>query len=140
MQKIDQEGRSLRTILQDDYGIFTRRANRRNKRARLMSLNSRILKGHYKVFKSCTTLLAEIPRWNWDESSAKLTSGPDDLCDCWTYIDNTNPHESIPSLENERSAIYIPGDEEDQPAWAAVREMREKDKWRYLAHHGMKPI
>jgi len=91
-QKADVTGRSMRQILDAEYGIKTVCANRSGKRARLLQLNARVKLGRYKVFSNCTRLLMERRRWTWDQNSPKLTKGEDDLCDCWTYIDAADPH------------------------------------------------
>lgn len=139
-EKGDTLGRSMRDILREDYGIHTTKVNRANKNARLTNLNARIIKGHYQFFRGCTPrLMDEIPKWQWDASSSKLTSGIDDVCDCLSYIDNTNPFHFIPTEQNIKAAIYRPGESTEEPRWDEVRKMRDKEKWRYLIYHGMKP-
>jgi hypothetical protein len=90
-QKADVTGRSMRQILDSEYGIKTVCANRTGKRARLLQLNARVKMGRYKIFSNCKRILMERRRWTWDQNSPKLTRGEDDLCDCWTYIDAADP-------------------------------------------------
>lgn len=90
-QKADRYGRTMRRILFEDYGIETSNANRQGKRGRLLSLNARVGKCVYKVWKSMRRARLEAKKWTWDPDSPKLTKGPDDVMDCWSYIDGSDP-------------------------------------------------
>ena len=107
-QKADRMGRSIRRILDEDFGISTVLANRQGKRGRLLQLNTRIADCRYKVWRNCKHLLMERRRWSWDPDNAKLTRGPDDLCDCWTYIDASDPHSRFGFQLTEAGGVWIP--------------------------------
>lgn len=140
VQKADDAGRSLRDILAEDYGLNTIKANKHGKRARLMQLNTRFRRGHYYIFNTCRQLVTEVRRWSWDPDSPKLTAGPDDMCDCLSYIDITDPFRMLQSHPNERAGgIYIPGEINEFP-WRELKEKKEREKWRYLAKHGLKTL
>jgi len=108
IQKADSFGRSMRRILAEDYGINTQKANRQGKRARLLSLNAAFGAGKYKIFGNCVRFRQEMKRWSWDQKSAKLTSGPDDLCDCLSYIHSLNPSALLSTAEGERHGVWVP--------------------------------
>lgn len=108
LQKADAFGRSMRRILSEDYEIHTQKANRQGKRARLLSLNAAFGQGKYKIFGNCTRFRQEARRWSWDQKSAKLTSGPDDLCDCLSYIHSLNPSKLLETAEGEQAGVWVP--------------------------------
>lgn len=109
-QKADQYGRSMIRILSEEYGIHTQKVNRAGKRARLLSLNASIRAGNYIFFDTLYRLHQERKRWSWDPNTPKLTTGPDDLCDCLQYIHSINPGATLLSqAEGEsRGGIWIP--------------------------------
>lgn len=110
-QKADSLGRTMREIIEEDYGVCTMNAEKKNKRARLLRLNTRVKSGQYKVWKTCRRLLTEVRRWSWDPDSAKLTKGADDVCDCWSYIDHADPPSTLMNFSDSnmsKSGIYVP--------------------------------
>jgi hypothetical protein len=108
IQKADAAGRSMRQILMD-RGIETVLADRTNKRARLLQLNARFREGHYKVWRTLKRFRMEQRRWSWDEAKAKLTRGPDDVCDCLSYIDHTDPPRTLLNVtEGEEGGVWVP--------------------------------
>lgn len=113
-QKADTYGRSMRRILSEDWNIQTSLADKRNKRARLLQLNSRFRRHHYKVWNNCRRLLLEARKWTWDASSAKLTSGPDDVCDCLSYIDSMDPPAQLTGWEGEEHGVWVPEEYRDR--------------------------
>lgn len=122
IQKADHAGRSMRRILDEDYGIKTVCADRKDKRIRLIQLNARVRSGNYKVFRSCRRLLDERRRWSWDPTSAKQVKGPDDCWDCVAYIDALDPPRSfLKTIEGEEEGgVWRPNEyrERDLKAWA----------------------
>jgi hypothetical protein len=115
IQKADAMGRTMRQILHEDYGIKTECADRSSKRARLLSLNDRFRRGHYKVWPSCRQFMLEAKRWSWDSKSAKLTSGPDDVCDCLSYIDAIDPPKLLLNMSDEVApGVWVPEEYRDE--------------------------
>jgi hypothetical protein len=115
IQKADQMGRTMRQILAEDYQIQTEPATRTGKRARLLSLNDRFRRGYYRVWHNCRQFNLEAKRWSWDMKSAKLTSGPDDICDCLTYIDSINAPEMLMNCVDEVApGIWVPDEYKDE--------------------------
>ena len=112
-QKADQFGRSLRRIIDEDYGIRTELANRSGKRARLLRLNARFKDARYFIWRNCKRFNLERRRWSWEQGKAKLTSGPDDMCDCASYIDVVNPHTMLGEMGGTEDGIYVPNRYED---------------------------
>ena len=138
-QKADARSRTMAQILFDDYGIKTQSADRRGKRGRLLQYNTRFKERNYKVWKNCRRFLDEAKRWSWDPDSPKLTSGPDDLQDCGTYIDATNPPAHLPnSGDTMTGGIWVPG-QEDSTGFAELDRAREAQRWKYMAKHGLRP-
>ena len=106
VQKADHAGRSLRRIFFEDYKIQTVLADKTNKLTRLLQLNARVKEKKYRVWRNCKRLMAERKRWTWDPKSTKLTKGPDDMCDNFTYIDNSGPEAAM--LYKRTGGIYVP--------------------------------
>jgi hypothetical protein len=117
-QKADAMGRTMKDIIEEDYKITTVDADRKNKRARLMRLNSRFVDKKYMVWRNCSRFIAEAKRWTWNSESAKLTKGPDDLCDCVSYIDHSDPPSTL--------MAYADGEGRDG-VWTPP-EYREREK------------
>lgn len=110
-QKADAMGRTMKDIIEEDYGIVTVDADRKNKRARLMRLNTRFRQAKYLVWSNCKRLLAESRRWTWDpDHSAKLTKGPDDLCDCISYVDHSDPPSTLMNYADGegKDGVWVP--------------------------------
>lgn len=119
IQKADHSGRTLRRILSEDYKIDTVKADRRGKRARLLSLNACIKEGKYKFFSDLRRTRQEMRRWSWDESKPKLTSGPDDVMDCLSYIHSLNPGKLLRGTHGEEEGgVWVP---------EAYRERRDRE-------------
>lgn len=130
-QKADEFGRSMCRILSEEYGIDAHKVNRQGKRARLLSLNAAIRNDHYLFFDTLPRFHQERKRWSWDPNSAKLTSGPDDLCDCLQYIHSINPGATLISqAEGEtRGGIWVPEQYRDRQNAIMERNKAEKAKW-----------
>lgn len=110
-QKADVLGRTMTGILYEDYGIHTRYADKQNKRARLASLNQRFTLGQVRVWNNCSRFIMETGKWSWDDSSPKLTSGDDDVCDCVSYIESFDPIRASIGMDGQDNPdIYFPDD------------------------------
>lgn len=122
-QKADRAGRSIRQILAQDYEIPTTKANRQGKRARLLQLNGRFREGNYVVWPHCKRFLMERRRWSWEDGSPKLTKGPDDVCDCLSYIDGIDPVRALLKIGVGESigGVWIPEEYRE-------RERRKQDR------------
>lgn len=142
VQKADRAAgisRTMRRILMEDYGINTIRADRRGKVSRLLNLNSKFREGHYRIWKNCRRFRMEQRAWKWDADSAKLTAGPDDVSDCSSYIDSTNPGKALEQASKEMlGGIYIPNDA-DVSQFAAIRQMERENRWKVWAERGLTP-
>lgn len=142
VQKADRAAglsRTMRRILSEDYGIDTIRADRRGKVSRLLNFNSKFREGHYRIWMNCRRFRQEQRSWKWDPDKAKLTAGQDDVSDCGTYIDSTNPGQSLEQRSKEMmGGIYIPS-EREVSHFAAVRQMERENKWKVWAERGLTP-
>jgi hypothetical protein len=108
-QKADRYGRSMKQILFEEYGVGTVEANKQGKRARLLQLNARFKKGTYKIWTSLRRMQSERRMWSWDASSPKLTRGPDDVMDCASYIDASDPVGLFQEIEGEEpGGVWVP--------------------------------
>lgn len=126
-QKADQLGRSLRRILDEDHGIRTVLANRSGKRARLLNLNAAVKTRRYKIWSSLKRLPLEIRRWTWDPASGgKLTKGPDDMCDCWSYAHTAQVYDMLEiDGVSDPGGVWIPEAYRDRER----RHKAFKEKW-----------
>lgn len=125
-QKADAAGRTMRQILMD-RGIETMLADKQNKRGRLLQLNSRFRTGHYKVWRTVRRFMLERRRWSWDPNSAKLTRGPDDVCDCLAYIDHADPPSSLlGTVEGEENGVWTPPEHRAEKSFRLDRKRAER--------------
>jgi hypothetical protein len=109
IQKADRYGRSMRRILDEDYGIRTDLANRQGKCARLLRLNARIGAGEYKIWRNCRRIRLEMKRWTWKPDTPKLTVGSDDECDNLSYIDATDPFRMYSKMKDDVApGVWLP--------------------------------
>jgi hypothetical protein len=131
-QKADAYGRSMIRILAEDYKIETVKAQRMGKKARLMQLNARFRTGNYKIWRTCTRFLAERKRWAWDPGSPKSTKGPDDLCDCLSYIDSIDPPKTILKVIDgeEVGGIWKPEEYREREVRTDAARAREQNRER----------
>jgi hypothetical protein len=139
-QKADEFGRTMRRILDEDYGIVTMCANRSGKRARLMQFNSRFISGNYRAWNTLQRFHTERKQWTWDQDKKKLTRGADDVCDCGTYVDATNPFEMVTSGNPDgiyrRSFYESEDDQKLLEKWRATKELRRPSHVRFSDLHG----
>jgi len=109
VQRADRLTRTLSQILNDEYGLYCVPASRKGKRARLLTLNNRIRVGKWKVWNTLTRLRMEARKWSWDPKSPKLTKGPDDVLDCFSYIDHSDPFTMFNTADGEsHEGIWVP--------------------------------
>ncbi len=126
IQKADKFGRSMRRILSEDYHIDTVKADRRGKRARLLSLNTAFKDGHYKVWRSLKRFTMERRRWTWAPDKAKLTKGADDICDCLSYIHSAEPWRWLKGFEGEsEGGVWVPPEYREREK----RQKKVSERW-----------
>jgi len=118
-QKADTFGRTMVMMLEEDYNIHTVEADKANKRARLGSLNARFRTSQAKVWRNCERAIYESGKWSWDDTSPKLTTGPDDVWDGVSYIESFDPVRAVFDVEGQ----------EDHDIWLP-KEYRKKRKRR----------
>ena len=105
----ERAGRTMRELLYEDYGIVTVEADRRNKKARLISLNDKCRTGQFKVWSNCKRAREEATSWSWDATSPKLTRGKDDVMDGASYIESSDPCRHAMTRDGEiEPGIWVP--------------------------------
>ncbi|MFQ5471326.1 MAG: hypothetical protein ACE5FA_00380 [Dehalococcoidia bacterium] len=123
----DGLGRSMRVVLFEDYGISTVEANKSNKRARLLSLNGKCNDGQVKVWSNCREARKEAYKWKYDDTSSKMTSGPDDIWDGVSYIESFDPVRVATAIaDDEETDVWVP----EQYRRREQREKRFRKKYK----------
>lgn len=129
--KGDEYGRDMVRILHEDYGIQTRPADKRNKGARLRSLNGKCADQQFKIWSQCRRAMHEVYKWKWDETSVKLTTGPDDVLDGASYIESFDPVRQATALQDDSMPdVWIPDEYIKQERRRKDNLLKSREKYR----------